>query len=129
MNSTVRSKIVFYIRNFLLCSMVFFVACSPGICLKKDINTTQNGLREGVWIEVSDSTKMLEVSVYRKGVLNGPYIRYHANGVVAVHGKYRNGKKAGKWMYCYNNHACVSVMWYKNDSVRKQVLYPPPMDF
>lgn len=129
MNSTVRSKIVFSIRNILLCSMLFFVACRSDICLKKDINTTQNGLKEGVWIEISDSTKMMDVSVYRKGVLHGFYIIYHENGVVAINGKYRKGKKTGKWIYCYNNHACGSVLWYKNDSIRKQILYPPPLDF
>jgi len=96
---------------------------------EKGINITQNGLKEGVWIDVSDSTKMTDVSVYRKGVLHGPYIRYHENGVVAINGKYRKGKKTGKWIYCYNNNACGTVMWYKKDSIRKQILYPPPLDF
>lgn len=49
----------------------------------------------------SAHTKIKEVMPYEYGKLKGTYLAFHANGQLAVEGKYENGVKVGRWTEFY----------------------------
>ena len=88
-----------------------------------DINQYKNGLKEGIWIKINDSTNIMEICNYKKGVLDGPYFEYFKSGKLCVKGTYKNGKKDG-WWYSYGSGGWGGkVVRYKNGKAGFPIVY------
>jgi antitoxin component YwqK of YwqJK toxin-antitoxin module len=49
----------------------------------------------------------VEKCYYKKGKLNGPFLKFFNNGVVAYRGFYKNGFPFGKWVW-YNSDGTIN---------------------
>lgn len=71
------------------------------------------GERNGRWIvKWIDTDQLKEITNWSDGVLDGQYIRYFADGVVRLRGKYVNGFKDGVWEHFASNGARVVTVEY-----------------
>ncbi|TAE74250.1 MAG: hypothetical protein EAZ85_04970 [Bacteroidetes bacterium] len=61
----------------------------------------------------NDSTKLKEILPMVHGRIQGKYVLYHKNGVVAKEGKFDNNEKIGFWRE-----------WYDNKKMKKEEQYP-----
>lgn len=59
--------------------------------------------RHGVFVLFDTVGKIVVSSTYKKGTLNGPYLRYFSNGRISDSGYVRRGNFSGKWMSWYDN--------------------------
>lgn len=58
--------------------------------------------------------KFLELVEYRNGKENGKYIKWAGDGFKTTYGRYKDGKKQGKWIFRYRN-GTKDVTEYKDD--------------
>lgn len=78
------------------------------------------------WIERFDCQEYLSYLEQLK--LDGPYIKWHLNGKIAIDGEYNNGLKIGEWKQFHSNgklHSSATYVdnklegrwyvWYDND--------------
>ncbi len=62
-----------------------------------------NNIKDGKFTKYYKGTKLIQfVAQTKKGSLHGKFTEYYKNGKVRSEGKYRKGKKVGRWKY-YNN--------------------------
>lgn len=62
----------------------------------------KDGQRHGLWTSYNTKGSVKSRSEYVNGVLQGPSIVYHDNGVVFYSGSYVDGKQAGVWRFLDN---------------------------
>lgn len=58
---------------------------------------------EGTALETGQSAKGSEQWCARDGVMNGPYIRFHPNGIRAAKGAHLNNQQDGDWIWWHDN--------------------------
>jgi len=62
----------------------------------------KNGLKEGVYKKYSEQGIVLENSFFKNNEYEGEAIYKDSNDQVIVKGKFKNGKKVGKWQFFVN---------------------------
>ena len=76
----------------------------------------RNGLKTGLWNEFVGEFKVSSIS-YKKGVKNGKFVYYNANGTPYIKGWNRDGKQEGRG-YIYTISGDLKYKeFYKNDSL------------
>lgn len=111
-------------KILILSASILLAACQSHLVYKsQDINRMENNKKEGTWITIDDTTEMISIENYSGGVLNGHYVKYHTNGVIAIEGAYKDGKEHGKWKYCLNDGAVMSSRTYRKGKITKMVMY------
>ena len=62
----------------------------------------------------------------RKYQLRGGYMEYYENEMIKVTGKYRRGKKQGRWQYYDKDGKLLKTEKYKRGNLIRQIEYPSP---
>lgn len=57
-----------------------------------------NDKKVGLWIEYDDSCRVKCISNYQNGIENGVYIQLKINGTICWVGNYKNGFRDGHWI-------------------------------
>jgi antitoxin component YwqK of YwqJK toxin-antitoxin module len=68
------------------------------------------------------TTVVKEEMNFKKGILDGPYTSYYADGSVKRKGGYRNGKFHGSWEYWSNEGNKSYEVFFINDSLQGQYI-------
>ncbi|MBL7787675.1 MAG: hypothetical protein JNM36_17340 [Chitinophagales bacterium] len=99
----------------LAIAILFAFSCTPNLPQNK-INVVDNlNRKQGLWI-TADTFRSIEVLRYKNGILKGKYYRYRYDGQINTYGRYKQGKKQGKWHYFSNGLSCGTIT-YKQDSI------------
>lgn len=83
--------------------------------LSTTIYFTVNGKMEGEYKYYSLSN-LIDHFIYKNGLLNGDYLRYHENGKIQYKGQYVNGKKEGSFLSYYFEGVLINEGRYINDN-------------
>ena len=87
-------------------------------CTSIKVNKVDHtGLKIGKWISTSEDKTI--ICYYSKGLLNGKYLVYSKSGI-QTEGKYKNGKKHGRWVF-YNCEGFISAEFTYIDDVARKV--------
>ena len=112
-----------YIKPIILTIFcIILTSCNPlKFLVRNNINKDQNKHR--ILISKDDSTGQVIMSRYKKGIKSGTYISFYEDGQPAILGKYKNGRKNGKWNYYGKNGIVGREVLYSNDRIIINTLY------
>lgn len=115
-------KIIYAIIILLLLSP----ACQRGILInEQNINRIENNLKQGVWVTVDDSTKMITFEKYQNDCLNGICCIYYPNGNIAAKGTYHDGAKNGYWRNYDINGSLVGKRKFRKGKLINTTMFNP----
>jgi len=103
-----------YITLIALTNLVINSCCN----IHKLNRLDNKDIKKGTWISIpEESRNLLEVACFKNGVFNGNYFLYYESGQIKVKGKYKDGKKDGKWFFFRTNGDTYKTIKYRNDSL------------
>jgi len=80
------------------------------------------GLRNVIKMEIQNQPKLIIENIS----YGGGYMEYYENEMIKVTGKYRRGKKQGRWQYYDKDGKLLKTEKYKRGNLISQIEYPSP---
>jgi antitoxin component YwqK of YwqJK toxin-antitoxin module len=110
-------------KAILFFALLLSVSCTNGQSTKNVFSVkTQSHTdykREGEWVAYDSKGKVISVSNYSSGILNGDYTEYSStSNQILVEGQFKNGIRVGEWLYYNPTTALIdSIVTYSNGKI------------
>ena len=101
--------------------VIISISCNVG---NQRINIfNKKGEKNGVWVQKDDSLNSCTVCTYKSNKLNGKYTVFYPDGKIAKKGKYKQGKKHGKFYFYTRTGILKNIILYKEDSLINRTIF------